>query len=114
MVWCRAPHPPAGATTLVVSLGILRGPSQLGVLMLAVVLLVVRGWVMNRLAGIDDPLWHGRERSGARLPAICALRAREWPPPEPSRPWEARGPDRPDAGNTRARAAQAPRRAGPA
>jgi CBS-domain-containing membrane protein len=57
MVWCRVPHPPAGATTLIVSLGILREPWQLGVLMLAVCLLVVQGYVINRLAGIDYPLW---------------------------------------------------------
>jgi CBS-domain-containing membrane protein len=60
MVWCRVPHPPAGATTLIVSLGILREPWQLGVLMLAVALLVVQGFVINRLAGIDYPLWAPR------------------------------------------------------
>lgn len=57
MVWCRVPHPPAGATTLIVSLGILREPEQLAVLMLAVVLLVVQGYVINHLAGIDYPRW---------------------------------------------------------
>jgi CBS-domain-containing membrane protein len=60
MVWCRVPHPPAGATTLIVSLGILREPSQLAVLMLAVVLLVVQGFVINRLAGLDYPWWSPR------------------------------------------------------
>jgi CBS domain-containing membrane protein len=60
MVWCRVPHPPAGATTLIVSLGILREPWQLGVLMLAVALLVVQGFVINRLAGIDYPEWAPR------------------------------------------------------
>ena len=60
MVWCRVPHPPAGATTLIVSLGILRTPWQLGVLMLAVCVLVVQGIVINRLAGIDYPLWAPR------------------------------------------------------
>ena len=59
MVWLRVPHPPAGATTLIVSLGILHQPWQLGVLMLAVILLVVQGFVINRLAGIDYPLWSG-------------------------------------------------------
>ena len=39
MVWARVPHPPAGATTLIVSLGILREPEQLAVLMVAVALL---------------------------------------------------------------------------
>jgi CBS-domain-containing membrane protein len=57
MVWCRVPHPPAGATTLIVSLGILREPWHLGVLMLAVLLLVAQGYVINRLAGLDYPLW---------------------------------------------------------
>jgi CBS-domain-containing membrane protein len=57
MVWARVPHPPAGATTLIVSLGILRTPAQISVLMLAVVLLVVQGFVINRLAGIDYPVW---------------------------------------------------------
>lgn len=57
MVWLRVPHPPAGATTLIVSLGILREPSQLAVLMLAVLLLVVQGYVINHLAGIDYPRW---------------------------------------------------------
>jgi CBS domain-containing membrane protein len=57
MAWVRAPHPPAGATTLIVSLGILTEPSQLAVLMLAVLLLVLQGFVINRLAGIEYPVW---------------------------------------------------------
>ena len=57
MVWARVPHPPAGATTLIVSLGIMREPWQLAVLMLAVALLVVQGFVINRLAGLPYPLW---------------------------------------------------------
>ena len=60
MVWFRVPHPPAGATTLIVSLGILREPWQLGVLMLAVALLTVQGFVINRLAGLDYPVWAPR------------------------------------------------------
>lgn len=57
MVWARVPHPPAGATTLIVSLGILREPEQLAVLMLGVALLVVQGFAINRLAGIPYPVW---------------------------------------------------------
>ena len=60
MVLARAPHPPAGATTLIVSLGILREEWQLVVLMAAVVLLTVQAFVINRLAGIDYPLWKAR------------------------------------------------------
>ncbi len=57
MVWLKVPHPPAGATTLIVSLGILREPWQLLVLMAAVALLTVQGYVINRVAGIPYPVW---------------------------------------------------------
>jgi CBS-domain-containing membrane protein len=57
MVWARAPHPPAGATTLIVSLGILREPADLAILMVAVALLVVQAYGINRLAGIPYPRW---------------------------------------------------------
>lgn len=57
MVLLKAPHPPAGATTLIVSLGLLRDLDQLAVLMLAVGLLVCQAIVINRLAGINYPLW---------------------------------------------------------
>ena len=57
MVLARAPHPPAGATTLIIALGILREPWQLVVLMLAVVLLTVQGFAINRLAGVRYPVW---------------------------------------------------------
>lgn len=57
MVVLGRSHPPAGATTLIVSLGLLREPWQLAVLMLAVVLMVVQGFVINRLAGLRYPVW---------------------------------------------------------
>ncbi|MFA5889735.1 MAG: HPP family protein [Actinomycetota bacterium] len=57
MVWLKVPHPPAGATTLIVSLGVLAKPIQLVVLMLGVLLLVLQGIIINRLAGLDYPLW---------------------------------------------------------
>lgn len=60
MVWLKVPHPPAGATTLIVSLGMLRTPAQIAVLMVAVCLLVVQGYVINHLAGIDYPRWRPR------------------------------------------------------
>ena len=60
MVWFKVPHPPAGATTLIVSLGILKTPAQLTVLMIAGVLMVGQGMVINRLAGIDYPSWAPR------------------------------------------------------
>lgn len=60
MVLLRAPHPPAGATTLIVSLGILTKPLQLVILMVAVVLLIIQALVINRLAGIPYPFWKPR------------------------------------------------------
>ncbi|MEO6811972.1 MAG: HPP family protein [Isosphaeraceae bacterium] len=60
MVLFSVEHPPAGATTLIVSLGILRHPRELVSLMAAVVLLCIQGWVINRLAGIPYPLWRAR------------------------------------------------------
>ncbi len=57
MVWLNAPHPPAGATTLIVSLGVLHRPDQIAVLMAGVCILTAMGIVFNRLAGIRYPLW---------------------------------------------------------
>lgn len=57
MVLAKSPHPPAGATTLIVSLGLLPHLWQIGVLLLAVVLLTAQALLINRLAGIPYPLW---------------------------------------------------------
>lgn len=66
MVLFRVPHPPAGATTLIVSLGILRTPAHLVILMAAVVLLALQAFVINRLAGLPYPIWapHSGSTSG--------------------------------------------------
>jgi CBS domain-containing membrane protein len=53
----NVPHPPAGATTLIVSLGLMPQFWQLGMLMLAVIALVALGWAINHLVGIPYPLW---------------------------------------------------------
>src|SRR6266571_7945538 len=58
MVLLKATHPPAGATTLIISLGLLTHPLQLLLLMGAVVLLTIQAFVINRLAGIPYPLWN--------------------------------------------------------
>lgn len=47
----RRPHPPAGASTLIVSLGILTSPSQLLSMVGAVALIIVVGWGGNALLG---------------------------------------------------------------
>jgi CBS-domain-containing membrane protein len=43
------PHPPAGATTLIVSLGILSTPLDLGIMFAAIVLVTLAGWLLNRV-----------------------------------------------------------------
>ncbi|WP_295835199.1 HPP family protein [uncultured Microbacterium sp.] len=45
----NTPHPPAGATTLIVSLGILTQPAQLAAMAGAIVLITVAGWALNRM-----------------------------------------------------------------
>jgi CBS domain-containing membrane protein len=60
MAWLRLPHPPAGASTLIVSLGLITEVPHLAVLMLGVLLLVLQGFAINRLAGMDYPAWAPR------------------------------------------------------
>jgi CBS-domain-containing membrane protein len=64
MAALRVPHPPAGATTLIVSLGILPRPLELVTLLGAVVCLLGLGVAINRLAGIPYPAWADRPSSG--------------------------------------------------
>lgn len=62
MVLVRVPHPPAAATTLVVSLGYLRSTADIAVLLVAVCALAAQGYVIDRIAGIDYPRWRSRQR----------------------------------------------------
>lgn len=60
MILFKAAHPPAGATTLIVSLGIVTKPFYLVLIEVAVVLLTLQAIAINRLAGIDYPIWAKR------------------------------------------------------
>lgn len=60
MVLLHVEHPPAVSTALIVALGALREPYRLLLLLVAVVLLVGQAIVINRLAGVDYPLWSPR------------------------------------------------------
>ncbi len=62
----KASHPPAGATTLIVGLGLLHTPAQLLVAAASVVLVTVVTWVYNRGTGPAMPVWSAAEREGAR------------------------------------------------
>jgi CBS domain-containing membrane protein len=58
MVLLDVSHPPAGATTLIVSLGIIYKPRELVIIEIAVFLLVAQALMINRLAGLRYPLWN--------------------------------------------------------
>jgi CBS-domain-containing membrane protein len=60
----RAAHPPAGATTIIVSSGLLAKPSQLGMVAAGVALITVAGWVINRLMGVPAPVWAALDGRG--------------------------------------------------
>ena len=64
MALLRVSHPPAGATTLIVSLGIISQPRELVIIEVAVILLTIQAFAINRLAGIPFPIWKKREAAG--------------------------------------------------
>jgi CBS domain-containing membrane protein len=53
----RAAHPPAGATTVIVSAGLLHTASQLAALAGGVALLTLSAHVLNRVLGVPAPRW---------------------------------------------------------
>jgi len=53
----RAAHPPAGATTVIVSIGLLTTGDELAVLMAGVILLSLAAWCLNRVMGVPAPAW---------------------------------------------------------
>lgn len=59
MVLLGVSHPPAGATTLIISLGIISKPREVVIIEVAVFLLVAQALVINRVAGVPYPLWNG-------------------------------------------------------
>jgi hypothetical protein len=57
MVLFRVSHPPAGATTLIVSLGLISRPLDRLILEAAVLVLTLQAFAINRLAGLPYPVW---------------------------------------------------------
>jgi hypothetical protein len=55
----RAAHPPAGATTVIVALGLLSTGHQMFILFCGVLIVVIPGGIINRLLGVPAPLWTG-------------------------------------------------------
>ncbi len=65
LLMLRASHPPAGATVLIVSLGLLRTPTEMGAIVVGVALLTVAAWIFNRAFGVPMPLWAAKEGGSA-------------------------------------------------
>jgi len=53
----RRPHPPAGASALIVSLGLLHTPQGLAVALASVAVLTLSLWIFSRLTDHRMPLW---------------------------------------------------------
>lgn len=53
----RAAHPPAGATTIIVSSGLLDDPSQMVAVVAGVAIMTVAGVLVNRALGVPAPVW---------------------------------------------------------
>jgi len=70
MVLLGVSHPPAGATTLIISLGIISKPRELVIIEVAVFLLVAQAFLINRLAGVPYPLWNSAGAEGSSEGAI--------------------------------------------
>ena len=69
----KSPHAPAGASTLIVSLGLLTSTMQLTMMALSVALVALVGWATNLLVGVRVPWWPNRKLStgdevGERMP----------------------------------------------
>jgi CBS-domain-containing membrane protein len=53
----RSAHPPAGATTIIVSIGLLHTGRQLVAVIAGVALLTLVCWALNRALGVPAPRW---------------------------------------------------------
>lgn len=61
MVWLRAAHPPAAATSLLVSMGLISSLWHLPLLLAGASILVLQAFVMHRIAGVKYPYWAPRD-----------------------------------------------------
>lgn len=84
MILLRVEHGPAGATTLIVSLGFMTTPASLALLMGGVVFLALLGLLIDRLVGLPLPYWSGRHESAPAPPTGPQLGP--LPPAELERP----------------------------
>ncbi len=64
MVWLRAAHPPAAATSLLVSMGLISSLWHLPLLLAGASILVLQAFVMHRIAGVKYPYWSPQSPDG--------------------------------------------------
>ena len=83
MILLRVAHPPACATTLIVSLGFITAPRHLLTVEVAIAVLTLQALLINRCVGLDYPIW--------------SRRSPERPTSDPSGPIIRRHPDRKEA-----------------
>jgi len=57
LVLVRSPHPPAGATALILTLGLVARPVDALALAVGVLLVTAAAWALNRCLGIPVPVW---------------------------------------------------------
>lgn len=58
---CKCVHPPAGATTLVVSLGMLQTPIEMSALLAGALVVAGTALICHRLRGVPYPVWSPRD-----------------------------------------------------
>ena len=61
LILLRARHAPAGATVLIVSLGLLSTPGRVLMMAASIVLLTITGWIINRILGVPMPVWSSQD-----------------------------------------------------
>lgn len=60
----RAAHPPAGASTLIVGLGLFATPERVLAMAAGVLLLTAVAWAINRALGVPVPPWRAESEGG--------------------------------------------------
>ena len=60
LILLDAAHPPAGASTLIVSLGLLAAPEKVLAMAAGIVFLTLVAWLINRLLGVPVHPWRAR------------------------------------------------------
>jgi CBS domain-containing membrane protein len=83
MILFGAEHGPAGATTLIISLGFMTTVSSVALLMAGVVALAIQGVAIDRFFGLHIPYWSGQHHHRRQQPQPGHLEPLPGPPRPP-------------------------------